>query len=140
METNVLKTEALIKRLKISTRAIIISAIISFVVLTSLCIWAILDPHTDTSKLKGLNALAQGPLGEAVKHKSYTTIGAGIAAVSFIGAGIGQGYAAGQAASAVGRNPEAESQIRNMMFVGSAVAESSALYGFVVAIICLFVQ
>ena len=135
METNILKTEALIKKFKISTKVIIVAAIISFIVLTTLCIWTF---TTKTPVVQNGGVLLQN-LKLPVDHKSYTAIGAGIASVSFIGAGIGQGYAAGQAAAAVGRNPEAESQIRNMMFVGSAVAESSALYGFVIAIICLFV-
>ncbi|RKX67135.1 MAG: ATP synthase F0 subunit C [Tenericutes bacterium] len=56
-----------------------------------------------------------------------------------IGAGIGQGYAAGKAAEAVARNPEAESKIRSMMIVGAAIAESAALYAFVIAIMLIFV-
>jgi len=144
METNVLKTEALIRKFKISTRTIIVSSIISFIVLTSLCVWAALTSHTGGhNNVQSAGVLLQsGNLGatdKAMDHKALAAVGAGIACTSFIGAGIGQGYAAGRAAEAVGRNPEAESQIRNMMFVGSAVAESSALYGFVIAIICLFV-
>ena len=46
-----------------------------------------------------------------------------------MGVGNGQGYAAGKAAEAVGRNPEAEGKIRLMMLVGAGVAESAALYG-----------
>ena len=145
METNVLKTEALIRKFKISTRTIIVSSIISFIVLTSLCVWAALTSHTggnNNVQASGVLLQATNQLGDTfqkVDHKAVAAVGAGIACTSFIGAGIGQGYAAGRAAEAVGRNPEAESQIRNMMFVGSAVAESSALYGFVIAIICLFV-
>ena len=66
-------------------------------------------------------------------------LGAGLSCVGLIGAGIGQGYAAGQAALSVGRNPEAESKIRSMMIVGAAIAESSALYSLVIAIMLLFV-
>ena len=144
METNVLKTEALIKKFKISTTVIIVAAIISFIVLTSLCLWAALTPnhhvHNVVNNVSGLiGAKNSNNLGVTADQKGQVAVGAGIACTSFIGAGIGQGYAAGQASAAVGRNPEAESQIRNMMFVGSAVAESSALYGFVIAIICLFV-
>ncbi len=35
-----------------------------------------------------------------------SAIGAGLAMIAGIGPGVGQGYAAGQAAAAVGRNPE----------------------------------
>lgn len=66
-------------------------------------------------------------------------IGAGIACVGMIGTGMGQGYAAGKAAEAVSRNPEAESKIRSMMIIGSAIAESSALYAFVISIMLVFV-
>ncbi len=66
-------------------------------------------------------------------------LGAGITSIGLLGAGIGQGYAAGQAALSVGRNPEAESKIRSMMIVGAAIAESSALYALVIAIMLLFV-
>ncbi len=66
-------------------------------------------------------------------------IGAGLSAIGMLGAGIGQGYAAGKAAEAVGRNPEAESKIRNMMIVGAAIAESGALYALVVSILLIFV-
>ena len=36
-----------------------------------------------------------------------SAIGAGLAMIAGIGPGVGQGYAAGQAAAAVGRNPGA---------------------------------
>jgi F-type H+-transporting ATPase subunit c len=67
-----------------------------------------------------------------------SAIGAGIAVATGIGAGIGQGYAAGKAAEAVGNQPEAKGDITQTMLLGAAVAESSAIYGLVVAIILLF--
>ena len=66
--------------------------------------------------------------------------GAGLAMIAGIGPGIGQGYAAGQAASAVGRNPGAKSDITSTMLLGQAVAETTGLYGFAVAIILMFVK
>ena len=63
-----------------------------------------------------------------------------IQAMSAIGAGIGQGIAAGHGASAVGRNPGAKSDITSTMLLGQAVAETTGLYGFAVAIILMFVQ
>ena len=67
-----------------------------------------------------------------------SAIGAGLAVATGIGAGIGQGFAAGKAAEAVGNQPEAKGEITQTMLLGAAVAESSAIYGLVVAIILLF--
>ncbi|MDU6249333.1 MAG: ATP synthase F0 subunit C, partial [Paeniclostridium sordellii] len=44
----------------------------------------------------------------------------------------------GKAAEAVGNQPEAKGEITQTMLLGAAVAESSAIYGLVVAIILLF--
>ena len=67
-----------------------------------------------------------------------SAIGAGLAVMTGIGAGIGQGFAAGKAAEAVGNKPEAKGDITQTMLLGAAVAESSAIYGLVIAIILLF--
>lgn len=69
-----------------------------------------------------------------------SAIGAGLALIAGIGPGVGQGIAAGHAAAAVGRNPSAQSQIRSTMLLGQAVAETTGLYGLLIAIILLFVQ
>ena len=69
-----------------------------------------------------------------------SAIGAGLAVIAGIGSGIGQGYAAGQAASAVGRQPEAKGDIVQTMLLGQAVAETTGIYGLVIAIILLFVK
>ena len=53
-----------------------------------------------------------------------SAIGAGLAMIAGIGPGIGQGFAAGKAAEAVGRQPEAQSDITRTMLLGAAVAES----------------
>ena len=66
-----------------------------------------------------------------------SAIGAGLAMIAGIGPGIGQGIAAGQGA-AVGRNPGAKGTIMSTMLLGQAVAETTGLYGFAVAIILLF--
>ncbi|MBS5794151.1 MAG: ATP synthase F0 subunit C [Lachnospirales bacterium] len=67
-----------------------------------------------------------------------SAIGAGIAMIAGIGAGIGQGYAAGKAAEAVGRQPEAKGTIMSTMLVGAAVAETTGIYGLVIAFLLLF--
>lgn len=69
-----------------------------------------------------------------------SAIGAGIAVISGIGTGIGQGNAAGMAAAAVGRNPGAKSDITSTMLLGQAVAETTGLYGLLVSMLLLFVQ
>ncbi|MBE7014526.1 MAG: ATP synthase F0 subunit C [Ruminococcaceae bacterium] len=67
-----------------------------------------------------------------------SAIGAGLAMIAGIGPGIGQGFAAGKAAEAVGRQPEAKSDITSTMLFGCAVAESTGIYGLVVALILLY--
>ena len=63
-----------------------------------------------------------------------SAIGAGLAVI----AGIGPGIAAGYGASAVGRNPGAKGDVMSTMLLGQAVAETTGLYGLVVALILLF--
>ena len=70
--------------------------------------------------------------------QAMSAIGAGIAMIAGVGPGVGQGIAAG--AAAVGRNPGAKSDITSTMLLGQAVAETTGLYGFAVAIILMFVQ
>lgn len=67
-----------------------------------------------------------------------SAIGAGLAMIAGLGPGIGQGIAAGHGAEAVGRNPGAKGNIMSTMLLGQAVAETTGLYGFAVAIILLY--
>ena len=69
-----------------------------------------------------------------------SAIGAGLAVIAGIGPGVGQGIAAGYAASAVGRNPGAQGAIRSTMLLGQAVAETTGLYGFTVALLLMFLK
>jgi ATP synthase F0, C subunit len=66
-------------------------------------------------------------------------IGAAIAVLAGIGAGIGMGIATGKAVEATARQPEAEGKIRSTLMIGLAFAETTALYGVVVALIVAFV-
>ena len=68
------------------------------------------------------------------------SLGAGFAVLAGLGPGVGQGIAAGYGASAVGRNPGARGEIMSTMLLGQAVAETTGLYGLVVAMILLFVN
>lgn len=71
--------------------------------------------------------------------KGLVALGAGLAMLGATGVGVGQGIAAGRAAEAVGRNPEAESKIRSMLIIGMGIAESAAIYSLIVSILLLFV-
>jgi F-type H+-transporting ATPase subunit c len=62
-------------------------------------------------------------------------IGAGIAVFTGIGAGIGIGIATGNTAQAISRQPEASGRIMTAFFIGVALAEATAIYGFVIAIL-----
>ncbi|MBE5834600.1 MAG: ATP synthase F0 subunit C [Butyrivibrio sp.] len=69
-----------------------------------------------------------------------TAIGAGIAAITGIGAGIGIGIATAKATDAVARQPEASGKIMMMLILGCALAEATAIYGLVVALMIIFVK
>ena len=62
-------------------------------------------------------------------------LGAGLAALTGIGAGIGIGLATGKAVDAVARQPEAQSKIMTLLLLGCALAEATAIYGMLVAIL-----
>lgn len=66
-------------------------------------------------------------------------LGAGIAMIAGIGPAIGEGYAVGQALTAIARQPESKSSVTSTMFVGCAVAETTGIYALVVAILLIFV-
>ena len=65
--------------------------------------------------------------------RACSAIGAGLAVIAGIGPGVGQGIAAGH-------NPGARGQIMSTMLLGQAVAETTGLYGLVVALLLLFVH
>ena len=54
-------------------------------------------------------------------------IGAAIAVFTGIGAGIG-----------IARQPEAESKISKNLILGCALAEATAIYGFIIGILIIF--
>ena len=84
-----------------------------------------------------INTFLAGNMDNVGPNLKY--IGAGLAAIAFIGSGVGQGIAAARAIEAVGRNPESEGKVRTMFIIGAAITESGAIYGLVVAMILLFV-
>ena len=66
---------------------------------------------------------------------TFVAIGAGIAVLTGIGAGIG--IATGKATEAVARQPEADGKISKLLLLGCALAEATAIYGFVIALLLL---
>ena len=62
-------------------------------------------------------------------------IGAGIAVLTGIGAVIGIGMATSKAVEAIARQPEAESKISKSLLLGCALAEATAIYGFVIGLL-----
>ena len=65
-------------------------------------------------------------------------LGAGIAALAGIGAGVGIGIATSKATDAIARQPEAESKISKSLLLGCALAEATAIYGFVIGLLIIF--
>lgn len=62
-------------------------------------------------------------------------IGAGIAVLTGIGASIGIGMATSKAVEEIARQPEAESKISKSLLLGCALAEATAIYGFVIGLL-----
>ena len=68
---------------------------------------------------------------------SLIAIGAAVAVLTGIGAGIGIGVATGKAAESIARQPEAEGKIRSTLLLGCALAEATAIYGFVIGLLII---
>ena len=68
-------------------------------------------------------------------------IGAGVAVITGIGAGLGIGHATGKATAsacdAIARQPEADKKIRSTLLIGAALAEATAVYGFVIGLLII---
>jgi F-type H+-transporting ATPase subunit c len=63
-----------------------------------------------------------------------------VVGTGMIGPGIGIGIVAGNAVSAIARNPQAEDKIRSFMILGIAFTESLAIFALVVGMIINFVK
>jgi F-type H+-transporting ATPase subunit c len=72
--------------------------------------------------------------------RAAALLGAGIAmGLGAIGPGVGEGFAAGKACEAMGRNPGEAGLLTRTMLVGQAVSESTGIYSLVVALLLIFV-
>lgn len=67
-------------------------------------------------------------------------IGAAVAVFTGIGAGLGIGLATGKAVEAVSRQPEASGKISTILILGCALAEATAIYGFVIALLLILTK
>lgn len=69
---------------------------------------------------------------EAGAALDFSPIGKGLVyGLAAIGPGIGIGIIFGKAIEAVARQPEAQGLVQPLMFLGFALAEALALFGFV---------
>ncbi len=64
-------------------------------------------------------------------------IGAGMAALTGIGAGIGIGMATSKAVEGIARQPEAAGKITSALILGCALAEATAIYGLVIGLMII---
>ena len=68
-----------------------------------------------------------------------TTLSAALALLPALGAGIMMGFATSKAVDAAARQPEAADKINTILLLGLALVESTAIYGFVTALIIILV-
>ncbi|MBS6365937.1 MAG: ATP synthase F0 subunit C [Clostridiales bacterium] len=71
---------------------------------------------------------------------SIGIIAAGLAVLTGIGAGVGIGIATGKASEAIARQPEASGKINSALLMGCALAEGTAIFGFITALLIIFVK
>ena len=64
-----------------------------------------------------------------------TPLAAALALLPALGAGIMMGFATSKAVDATARQPEASGKIYSILLLGLALAESTAIYSFVIALI-----
>ena len=68
---------------------------------------------------------------------AISAIGAAIAVFTGFGAAIGIGIATKAAVESVARQPEADGSITKLLMLGAALAEGTAIFGLVVAILII---
>ena len=66
-------------------------------------------------------------------------IGAGIAALSCLGAGLGLGLATSKACESCARQPEADGKIRTSFMLGLVFIETVVIYALLTVILIIFV-
>jgi len=71
-------------------------------------------------------------------YHTYKLIGAGLAAMGMIGAGVGLGVLFGNYLQAAIRNPAGAASQQTMLFLGMALTETMGLFSFVVSLILIY--
>ena len=84
-----------------------------------------------------LSVLLQAAAAGVGVSKLGAAIGAGLAV---IGAGVGIGKIGGSAMEAIARQPEAAGKINSTLLIGCALAEGTAIFGFITALLILFMK
>lgn len=69
-----------------------------------------------------------------------SAIAASLALLPAAATGLSQGFAAAKASEAVGKQPEASGEITRTLLIGSAMAETSGIYGFIIALILVLIN
>jgi len=70
---------------------------------------------------------------------AFAYLGAGISmGLAAVGCGIGSGLPGGTACEGIGRQPRVASQLTTLMLIGAGVAQSTAIYGFLIALLLMF--
>ena len=76
----------------------------------------------------------------SAKAYAVAFLAAGLAVgIAGLGPALGQGFAAGKAVEATGRQPEAVKEIRSVMLLGQAMSETTGIYALLIAILLIFV-
>ena len=70
---------------------------------------------------------------------SIGIIAAALAVFTGVGAGLGIGFATGKASEAIARQPEAAGKINIALLLGCALAEGTAIFGFITALLIIFI-
>jgi len=69
---------------------------------------------------------------EGLSVEAASALAKGMVPLSMFGSAIGQGYLIGKALEAMGRNPDVSGMLFTRMIIGVALAESTAIYAFVI--------
>ena len=69
-----------------------------------------------------------------MEREAIFALSAGIAVLTGLGPALAQGYIGGKAVEALGRQPQAADELLRTMVLGQAVAETTGIYAFVIAI------
>ena len=64
-------------------------------------------------------------------------IGAAVAVLTGLGAGLGISLATGKAVDAIARQPEDRKQDQQELILGCALAEATAIYGFIIGLLII---